>query len=72
MTQKVTVILTTVCEAAARTAQGNYCKKSKLNVTVNDYTYPSPNKAIQQKKIEVNNNLTSGVMQENISHQCFQ
>jgi hypothetical protein len=49
------------------TGESHRCKKHKLNVSVNDYTHPSPNKAIQQKKIEVNNNLTSGVMQENIS-----
>jgi hypothetical protein len=43
------------------------CKERKLNILVNDYTDPSPNKAIQQKKIEVNNNLTLEVTQENIS-----
>jgi len=26
------------------------CKKRKLNVTVNDYTYPSPSEAIQQNE----------------------
>jgi hypothetical protein len=40
------------------------CKKCKLNISVNDCTYPSPNKAIQQKKIEVNNNLTLEVKRE--------
>ena len=43
------------------------CKKRKLNVSVNDYTLPSPNKAIQQNKIELNNNFNSKIMQENIS-----
>ena len=40
------------------------CKKGKLNVSVNDNTYPSPNKAIQQNKIEVNNNFNSEMIQE--------
>ena len=43
------------------------CKKRKLNVTVNDYTYPSPNKAIQTNKIELNNNYNSVIIQENTS-----
>ncbi len=43
------------------------CKKCKLNVTVNDYTYPSPSKAIQQNKFELNNYFNSEMMQENIS-----
>jgi len=43
------------------------CKKRKLNVSVNDYTYPSPYKAIQQNKNEFNNNFNSEMMQENIS-----
>ena len=34
----------------------------KLNVSVNDYTYPSPNKAIQQNKIEL---IDSKMMQGN-------
>ena len=34
------------------TAESYLCKKRKLNVSVNDYTYPSTNKAIQQNKIE--------------------
>jgi hypothetical protein len=38
------------------TGELNRCKKCKLNVPVKDYTYPSPNKAIQTKKIELNNN----------------
>ena len=42
------------------------CKKRKLNVSVNDYTYPRPNKAIQTNKIELNNNFNSEMMQENI------
>ena len=42
------------------------CKKCKLNVSVNDYTYPSPSKAIQQNKIELNNKFNSEMMQENI------
>ena len=33
------------------------CKTRKLNVSVNDNTYPSPNKAIQQNKIELNNKI---------------
>ncbi len=41
-------------------------KKHKLNVTVNDYTYPGPSKAIQQNKIELNNNFNLKIMQENI------
>ena len=40
------------------------CKKRKFNVQVNSYTYPSPNKAIQQNKFELNNNNTSKAMQE--------
>ena len=43
------------------------CKKCKLNITVNDYTYPSPNKAIQQNKFELNNYFNSEMIQENIS-----
>ena len=43
------------------------CKKRKLNVSVNDYTYPNPNKAIQQNKIKLNNNFNSEMTQENIS-----
>jgi hypothetical protein len=42
-------------------------KKRKLNVSVNDYTYPSPSKAIQQNKIELNNEFNLEMMQENIS-----
>ena len=41
------------------------CKKRKLDVPVNKYTYPSPNKAIQQNKFELNNNINSKAMQEN-------
>ena len=41
------------------------CKKRKLNVSVNDNTFPSPNKAIQQNKIIVNNKINSKKMQEN-------
>ena len=40
------------------------CKKCKLNISVNDNTYPSPNKAIQQNKIEFNNKINSNKMQE--------
>jgi len=65
MTQKVTAIPTTVHEATGWIAIK--CKKRKLNVTVNDFTYPSPNKAIQTNKIEFNNNFNSEIMQENIS-----
>jgi hypothetical protein len=43
------------------------CKKRNLNVWVNDYTYPSPNKAIQQIKIELNIIINSKKMQENKS-----
>ena len=42
-------------------------KERKLIVSVNDFTYPSLNKAVQQKNIEVNKNLTSESVQENIS-----
>ena len=42
------------------------CKERKLNILVNDYTYPSQNKAIQQNKIELNNNFNLKIMQENI------
>ena len=41
------------------------CKKCKLNVSVNDNTYPSPNKAFQQNKIKFNNKFNSEMMQEN-------
>jgi hypothetical protein len=43
------------------------CKKRKLNISVNDYTYPSSSNAIQQNKIEINNNSNLEIMQENIS-----
>jgi hypothetical protein len=43
------------------------CKKCKLNVSVNDNTYPSPNKATQQNKITINNKINSKKMQENKS-----
>ena len=33
------------------TGESYRCKKRKLNVPVKDYTYPSPNKAIQTKKM---------------------
>jgi len=39
------------------------CKKRKLNITVNDYTYPSPSKAIQQNKIKLNNKFNLKFMQ---------
>jgi rRNA maturation endonuclease Nob1 len=42
-------------------------KKRKVNVSVNDYTYPSPSKAIQQDKFKLNNNFNSEMMQENMS-----
>jgi hypothetical protein len=48
------------------TGESNKCKKRKYNVPVKDYTYPSPNKAIRTKKIELNNNCNSITMQENI------
>ena len=43
------------------------CKKHKLNVSVDDNTYLSPNKAIQQNKIELNNKINSKKIQENKS-----
>jgi hypothetical protein len=46
------------------TGELSICKKRKFNVQVNDYTYPSPNKAIQQNKFELNNNDNSKAMQE--------
>ena len=48
------------------TGELGMCKKPKLNVTVNDYTYPSPSKAIQQNKFELNNYFNLELMQENI------
>ena len=48
------------------TGELSMCKKRKSNVSVHDYTYPSPNKAIEQNKIELNNNFNSKVIQENI------
>ena len=41
------------------------CKKHKLNVSVNDYTYPSPDKSIQQNKFELNNRINLKAMKEN-------
>ena len=41
------------------------CKKHKLDVPVNKYTYPGPNKAIQPNKFELKNNINSKAMQEN-------
>ena len=41
------------------------CKKHKVNVSVNDYIYPSLNKTIQQNKIELNNKVNLKAMQEN-------
>ena len=59
---------TAVCEAMDQIAQGNnVCKKCKLNVSVNDNTYPSLSKAIQHNKIELNHNFDLEMMQENIS-----
>ena len=46
-------------------------KKRKFNVSVNDYTYPSTSKAIQQNKIDFNNNFNLETMQENISKKFF-
>jgi hypothetical protein len=40
------------------------CKKCKLNISVNDNTYPSPNKAIQQNKIKL---IDSKIMQGSVS-----
>jgi hypothetical protein len=37
------------------TGELHTCKNRKLNVSVNDSTYPSPNKDIQQNKIKLNN-----------------
>jgi hypothetical protein len=42
-------------------------KKRKVNVSVNDYTYPSPSKAIQQNKFELSNYFNLEMMQESIS-----
>ena len=53
------------------TGELNICKKRTLNVTVNDYTYPSPSKAIQTNKIEFNINFNSILMQENISKKSY-
>ena len=39
----------------------------KLNVSVNDNTYTSLNKAIQQNKIDLNEKMKSKKMQENKS-----
>jgi hypothetical protein len=49
------------------TGQLYMCKKRKLNISVNDYTYPSSSKANQQNIIELNHNFNSEIMQENIS-----
>ena len=43
------------------------CKKRKLNVSVNDYTYPSLNKAIQHDNFELNNYFNSEMVQDKIS-----
>jgi hypothetical protein len=43
------------------------CKKQTLNETVNNNTFPSPNKAIQQNKIKLNNRIGLNMMQEKIS-----
>ena len=43
------------------------CKKRKLSDSVNDNTYPSPNKAIPQNNIKLKNNIDSKMMQENKS-----
>ena len=60
---------TTVCEEKRldSTGESTKCKIYKLNVPVNDNTYPSPNKLIQQNKIELNDKIYSKVMQENDS-----
>jgi hypothetical protein len=39
------------------TGESIMCKKRKFNVSVNDNTYPSPSKAIQQNKIELNHKI---------------
>ena len=41
------------------------CKKRKLNNSDNENNYPSPNKAIQQNKIELNNKTNLEMIQEN-------
>ena len=47
------------------------CKKCKLNISVNDNTYPSPNKAITQNKIELNNKFNSEMIQgKDIKKSC--
>ena len=43
------------------------CKKRKLNNSFNENTCPSPNKANQQNKIELNNIINSEMKQENKS-----
>jgi hypothetical protein len=40
------------------TGELHMCKKRKLNVSVNDYTYPNPS-TIQHNKIELNDNFNS-------------
>ena len=52
------------------TGESIMCKKCKLNNSVNYNTYPSPHKAIQQNKIELNNKINSKVMQEKIQKTC--
>ncbi len=51
------------------TGESCMCKKLKLDVSVNDNTYPSPNKAIQQNKIELKNKINSKKMRE--THQKY-
>ena len=40
------------------------CKKPKLNVSVNENTYHSPNQVIQQNKIELNNKFNLETIQK--------
>ena len=67
MTQKVTATMTIVHEDAGQIAQGEStkCKKCIIIRPVNDNTYPSLNKAIQQNKIELNNKINQEAMQGN-------
>jgi len=43
------------------------CKKRKLSNSVNDNTYPSPNKAIQQNQIDLNSKFDSKIYARKLS-----
>ena len=47
------------------TGESYMYKKRKLNISVNEHTYPSQNKAIQQNEFELNNKINLKAMQEN-------